>query len=614
MRIVFLPLATVVTDTLQTNHGALTRAVPRELAGRVASVSDLETVFRPFVSMIEGRRRFGIYGERWSRGDLKKLFGESPDAAFVVHGDASFGDPFRLTIEILRLPDLEPVAEQEFEAPGFDGFPAVADAAEFIVTTVGGTADGKLVRAFPAGRFNAWLDLARGREMAASLDGWGDLEDPEELFEPFLTALEAEPDLAAAREELGFVALRAVEGGLVAKEVAVTAVRTHLDASPKSREGWTSLGRIHAVTDDLPKAEDAYKKALELDPGRASLRYEIGMVQLRGKRYGRAAKVLSTVKADPALGAEALFQLGQIRVEKNDLEGAVELWNESLERDPSPSVVWASLARALVSLGRFDEAEQAFEGGVRAEPVSPALHLVAGSYLAEQDSHAPAIDHLRKVLSLLGTEPGAHFYLGRCYDATGDRLRAFHHLRRAMRAGGDIGDRARELLAETHDIDREEKLAATLVDVLPRPAEEQVTILAGVLKEETGYVDARLRLGIAYLAVGKLRAAEKQFRWVTKRLPEDAEGWSGVASALRARKKLKAAEEAHREAIERAPNHAGFHLNYADTLIRMGRYTEAGSEVDHARTLEPTNPLIPGFVASVKLHLTQSGQSGSDPR
>ena len=41
--------------------------------------------------------------------------------------------------------------------------------------------------------------------------------------------------------------------------------------------------------------------------------------------------------------------------------------------------------------------------------------------------------------------------------------------------------------------------------------------------------------------------------------------------------------------------------------LRMGRVAEAAEEVDRARVLEPTNPLIPGFVASVKLHRSQKG-------
>jgi len=607
MRIVFLPFATVIGDSLETGYGALTRAVARELAGMVAAASDVTAVFRPFVSIIDGKRCFGVYGARWATADLAKLFEEHPEADLVVHGDADFGDPFRLSIEILRLPDLSPVAEETFEAPRFDGFRAVASAARFVLETAGRKDAIPGLPEFTARSFDAWLDLVRGREAAASLDGWGDVEDPAEIFEPFLAAIDREPGLTAAREELSFVAATAVGAGFLPADAAVAAVRRLIDTNPRGREGWTALGRIHAATGELTKAEDAFKKALELDPGRASLRYELGMVLMRQERLGRAAKVLETVKADPELGAEALFELGNVRAAKKDLEGAVERWSESLDRDPSRSIVWATFARALVALGRFDEAEAAFEGGMDAEPPSAALHLVAGAYLAEQDQAKPAIDHLRRTLTLVGTEPGAHYHLGRCYDATGDRLRALHHLRKAMRAGGEIGERARAVIAEFRDLEREEKLVATVDEVLPRPAEEQVAILTGLLKEETAYAEARLRLGIALVAVGKARAAEKQFRWVAKRMPEEAEAWSGLATALRARNKLKAAIAAHVEAIERAPNHAAYRLNHADTLLRMGRVAEAAEEVDRARVLEPMNPLIPGFVASVKLHRSQKG-------
>jgi len=608
MRIVFLPFSTVVTDSLSTNYGALTRAVARELAGLVGAVPDTETVFRPFVSMIEGKRRFGVYGERWAKDDLAKLFEANPEADLVVHGDANFGDPFSLTIEILRLPDLSPVCEETFEAPHFDGFRAVAAAARFVLD-IAGRKDATIGE-FPARGFDAWLDLARGREAAASLDGWGDLEDPADVFEPWLSALDREPGLAAAREELCFIAVAAAGSARIPKEAAVEAVERLIETDPKSRPGHTALGRIHAATGDLARAENAFKRALELDPGRASLRYEMGMVLVRQERLGRAAKVLETVKADPELGAEALFELGNIRAAKKDLEGAIDIWSECLDRDPSRAVVWATFARALVVLGRFDEAEAAFEGGMGIEPPSPALHLVAGSYLAEQDQYKPAIDHLRRTLTLVGSEPGAHYHLGRCYDATGDRLRALHHLRKAMRSGGEIGELARKVVAEFRDLEREEKLVATVEDVLPRPAEEQIALLTALLKEETAYPEARMRLGVALLADGRNRAAEKQFRWVTKRLPEEAEGWSGLASALRARGKLKPAIAAHSEAIERAPNQAAFRLNHADTLLRMGRVTEAAEEVDRARALEPANPLIPGFVASVKLHLSTETPGG----
>ncbi|MCU0727526.1 MAG: tetratricopeptide repeat protein, partial [Planctomycetes bacterium] len=117
----------------------------------------------------------------------------------------------------------------------------------------------------------------------------------------------------------------------------------------------------------------------------------------------------------------------------------------------------------------------------------------------------------------------------------------------------------------------------------------------------------RVRLGIALVARGKHRAAEKHFRRGLKIAPEDPEVWSGLATALRGRGKLAAAEEAHREALKHAPNHAPFHLNLADTLLRLNRAREAAREVDAARALDPRHPLLPNFVAAVKFALSIGG-------
>jgi tetratricopeptide (TPR) repeat protein len=603
MRIVFLPLATTLDPSVELEFSALTRALPRELAATVRAVTDLETIFRPFVSIIEGKRRFGVYGQRWPKDELAKLFEANPDADLVVHGEADFGDPFRLTIEILRLPDLSPIAEETFEAPRFDGFRAVTDATRLVIVTAGRPADESQIGEFPARGFDAWLDLIRGRDAAASLDGWGSPEAAGDAFEPFLTALDRETGLTAAKEELSFFAAAATGAGMVRSDAAAKALRRMLSADSKCRAGWAALGRVHAAAGELSKAEEAFKKALELDPGRASLRYEMAMVLLRQDRTGRAAKVLETVKADPDLGAEALFELGNIRAGKKDLDGAIALWDESLDRDPSRPLVWAVYGRALSSVGRFDEAEAAFEEGIRSGGSSATLHLAYGIHLAELDRYKPAIDQLIEVLVQKGTEPGAHYHLGRCFEATGDKFRSLHHFRKALSFGGDIARLTRDAVSELRDVDREEKLVQTVTEIVARPADEQVTLLKSVLKEETNYPEARLRLGIALVADGKPRAAEKQFRWVIKRMPEDAEAFSGLATALKARGKLKAAQAAHRDAIERAPNHAGFRLNLADTLLRMGHPEEAAKEVDEARRLDPTNPLIPNFMESVKHHL-----------
>ncbi|MHC4862169.1 MAG: tetratricopeptide repeat protein, partial [Planctomycetota bacterium] len=303
--------------------------------------------------------------------------------------------------------------------------------------------------------------------------------------------------------------------------------------------------------------------------------------------------------------AAALLELGTIRAGKDDLDGAIELWRESVERDPTRALAWANLGRALASRGDFDEAEAAFRKGIGAERPSWALHMAYGTYLADQSRYKEAEAELREVLRLKGDEPEAHLLLGRCAAGEGQKLKAIHRLRKALRGGEEVAGRARKALEDLTSLPREEKILETIDEALTRPAEEQAVLLKEVLKEEAAHAESHLRLAIALLALGKARAAEGHLKKVLKLLPDDPEALSGLATALRTRKKLKAAAEAHRQAIERAPNHAAYHLNYADTLLRLGEVTEAAREVDLARALEPHHPLLPNFTRSVKLFLGQ---------
>ena len=109
MRILFLPLAVPRQEPLD---GALSRALPRELAARLQQATDAETIFFPFLHVVEERRLFGVYPTRWPREDLLRLLAEAPNADLVVHGEVDFDDPLRLTLEVLRAPGLEQVEKE----------------------------------------------------------------------------------------------------------------------------------------------------------------------------------------------------------------------------------------------------------------------------------------------------------------------------------------------------------------------------------------------------------------------------------------------------------------------------------------------------------------------
>ncbi len=608
MKILFIPFVTPPVPDGDPARGILTRALARDLAQRVGGGEGTEAVFRPFAHMLEGKRVFGVYGERWPAKELRRLAEDVPGVEYLVHGDLELPDPVKLTVEVLRVPAMEQVAEETFEAPRFAGFDVVAGAARFVLRSLGLPADAPGIGEFPARTFEGYVCLLRGREAASGLDGWGEPQDPEEVFEPFFEALDLEPKMEAAKEGICLVAAAAAVRGVVPLPAARAALDRLLEIDRRSWQAHAARARVLAALGEHRAAAEAWHRALEIDPGRASLRFELGLTLLAEGRPGRAAKTLETVKSDARLGGRALLLLGKIRAEKGDLEAAMEYWRESAERHPEDPEPWALLGRAHSQRGEFAEAEEAFSRALAAGPPAPLAHLGYGVHLAEQDRYKEAREQLRKAIRLGGRNPLAELHLGKCLAAEGERLRAIEYLRRALRGDETVKRLAREALDDLTSAERQAKLLETLDEAVERPAEEQVVLLKELMKEEAAFGEARVRYGIALVAVGKPRAAEAQFRKALKILPEDAEAWSGLATALRARKKLKAALEAHERAIDFAPNHAPYHLNYADTLLRMNRVREAAREVEIARTLDPRHPLLPNFVRSVKLFLSEQAK------
>lgn len=85
-----------------------------------------------------------------------------------------------------------------------------------------------------------------------------------------------------------------------------------------------------------------------------------------------------------------------------------------------------------------------------------------------------------------------------------------------------------------------------------RPA-EAVPKLEQVLAVRPDDVDARLNLGLALLALGRLDAAEAAFLDVTRRAPAYVDAWVGLARTWQRRGDLPAARRASSEAARLAP-------------------------------------------------------------
>ena len=106
--------------------------------------------------------------------------------------------------------------------------------------------------------------------------------------------------------------------------------------NPDDVAAWTNLGNLYFDTGKHKKAITAYTKSLALNPNNANVMTDLGVMY---RRSGQPKKAIESfdkaAKIDPK-HETALFNKGIVLMhDLNDLDGAVQAWQELVKRNPA---------------------------------------------------------------------------------------------------------------------------------------------------------------------------------------------------------------------------------------------------------------------------------------
>jgi TolB-like protein/Tfp pilus assembly protein PilF len=252
----------------------------------------------------------------------------------------------------------------------------------------------------------------------------------------FEQAIARDPEYAAAYAWLSDAhTLQLVMGSKATTEGAERArgyARQAVELDPKLADAHWALGQVLMCFDrDLRGADREYESALAIDPGHVDARHLHGVSLLAQQRYEAALGELSQAIAVDPLLAEAHLTAGRTYIGMRQPETAIAFLRNVVDLAPDFAFARSYLARALLQLGRNDEALTQLERAVTTGGPRAAALLAYGYAVTGRPDQAREV--LRSLTEEGGAGVAAPFHVAVAYAGLESADLAFEWLNRAER-------------------------------------------------------------------------------------------------------------------------------------------------------------------------------------
>ncbi len=274
-----------------------------------------------------------------------------------------------------------------------------------------------------------------------------DLIASRDLFEKAIALDANAPDAwASAANASALIGLYSLSPPQETMPKALEAAKRALDLDPDQSTTWASLGLVQYLYSwDFKTAEQSFQRALELDPGAGGVRHWYAMMLSALARHSEAiAQIERAVELEP--DSRLLnTKLGTVLSAANRLERAERVLTAAEQRFEGYSLIGREIGFLRLRQHRYDDAVTAFRGALRGTGANQDWRTSGNSKtigalahaLAAGGDLAGALDLAELLATRRNTEyvPAmviAHAYAGLAHADGSYSSRAFGELERAL--------------------------------------------------------------------------------------------------------------------------------------------------------------------------------------
>ena len=331
--------------------------------------------------------------------------------------------------------------------------------------------------------------------------------DPDKAEGVLRGILKSDPENEAAVEQLTQLFLDEGKSG-----EAVTLLEELIKRTPTPSPGlFDLLGEAYTQTKELAKAEQAYGKAMELDPTELSHQRGLAQTLLAEEKYPEALKVYQKLSDLMPDDPDVYLRIAQIYRELHQLDKAEENLVRARQYSPGSLEVMYNEAMIYEAQGRYEDA------------VRVLSEAVAG--IKGQSTVLPS---RRRSMAILYQQ------LGQLYRETQNYQAAVYTYQEMGRLGDEEDRRARLLLMDTYRMakDLPKALLAGKEALAKYPADPAIRENEALLLGENGQVEDAVKMLRAQLTNSEM----------------DRDTYMNIAQVYERSRHYKEAEEAARAA------------------------------------------------------------------